>query len=139
MKPKAKVTAERHGGKIAIVEQQSSPNLVAAEVYFGFQDSDLAGLAVKQMRSDAMVPILKSGDYALIDTRDTNVGAGTFAVLLDNKSVVIMQLHRVYESGHSTDRVRSVYPNPVYGSSEFTLGEGAKIVGRVVQKVTRHL
>jgi phage repressor protein C with HTH and peptisase S24 domain len=126
---------------IAITDQESAPiNLVTADAYFGFQnDPELAGLAVVPMRGDSMAPILKSGDYALLDTRDTEVGAGTFAVLSDTRAVIIMQLHRVYESGHSTGRAKSVYPNPVYGSQELTLGEDVKIIGRVVQKITRHL
>jgi hypothetical protein len=58
------------------------------------------------------------------------------------QSVVLMRLQPIYVSGRSTrstGRVSRVWPNPVYGSDELTLGEDVKIIGRVVQKVTRHL
>jgi hypothetical protein len=116
-----------------VVEHQGVPiNLVAADIWF--QDPELAGLAV--------VRVLQVGDCALIDTRDTHVDAGIFAVLYV-KSVTIMQLERVHESGHPTDRVRRLWPNPLYGrqpnSDQYTLGEDLEIIGRVVQKVTRFL
>jgi Peptidase S24-like len=134
----------KKASSIAIPEQQCPPpiNLVAADAYFGIHDPELAGLAVALMRGDSMVPILQSGDYALIDTRDTAVSAGIFAVLYE-QSVVLMQLQPVRETGRSTGRVRRTWPNPLYGahavSDELTLGEDATIIGRVVQKVTRHL
>ena len=143
MKPQAKVTARRHGGELAIAEQQSPPiNLVAADAHFGFQDSDLASLAVVLMRGDFMAPILLDGDYALVDTKQTELDIGGIFAALYEQSVVLMRLQPIYGSGRSTrstGRVSRVRPNPAYGSDELTLGEDIKIVGRVVQKVTRHL
>jgi phage repressor protein C with HTH and peptisase S24 domain len=126
---------------IAIQEQQIPPiNLVCADV-FGLQDDpELAGLAVVLMRGDSMAPILLNGDYALVDAKQTQVGIGGIFAVLYEQSVVLMQLQPIYEAGgRSPNRVRRVWPNPVYGVDQFTLYEDLQIIGRVVQKVTRHL
>jgi phage repressor protein C with HTH and peptisase S24 domain len=138
--PKA-VQKERPARKqaaIAIVEQQRSPiNLVAADIWF--DDPELAGLAVVTIRGDSMRTTFRSGDFALVDIRQNQADDGIFAVLEYNKGLAIYQIERVYESGRSTRRIRCTPRNPAYTPFELTLGEEAKIIGRVVQKITRHL
>jgi hypothetical protein len=110
---------------IAIAEQQSPPiNLVTVDAYFGIHDPDLAGLAVVRMVGDSMKPTFRTGDYALVDTRDNCVGTGIYAVLLYSPTVIIMQIQPV--PGSSGRRVIGSWHNPVYGSEELTVGEWSK-------------
>jgi hypothetical protein len=84
--------------------------------------------------------LASSTKTTLIDTDDTDVSqGGIFALLDDSVSLIIKQVQLVYESGHSTGRIRCTPRNPVYSPFELTLGEDARIIGRVVQKVTRFL
>jgi hypothetical protein len=55
---------------------------------------------------------------------------GIFALLDDSVSLIIKQVQLVYESGHSTGRIRCTPSNPVYPPFELTLGEDARIIGR---------
>jgi phage repressor protein C with HTH and peptisase S24 domain len=124
-----------------ITDRECAPpiNLVAADVFFGFRDPELAGLAVVRMRSDSMGDTLRRGDYALIDTGQTEVaGGGVFAILVeDRSSVSIYQVERVHQS--EPGRIRCTPRDRHYTPFELTLGEDAEIIGRMVQKVTRFL
>jgi hypothetical protein len=123
-----------------VVEQHCAPiNLVAADIWF--QDTELAGLAVVRMKAESMGDTIRRGDFALIDTEQTEVaGGGIFAILVENRSSPsIYQVEKVHENGRSTGRIRCTPRNPVYSPFELTLGEDARIIGRVVQKVTRFL
>jgi hypothetical protein len=117
------------------------PNLVTADVYFGLQDPELAGLAVVRKRGDGMGDTLRCGDCALVDTKQTEIAeGGIFALLVkEQSSASIYQVEKVYEDGRSTGRIRCTPRNPAYTPFELTLGEDARIIGRVVQKVTRFL
>jgi phage repressor protein C with HTH and peptisase S24 domain len=71
--------------------------LVAADVYF--KDSELAGMPVVRMRGDSMGKTLRDGDFAIIDTTQTEVAqGGIFALLDDNDSTIIMQVTPVHGS-----------------------------------------
>lgn len=121
---------------IAAEPQRAPLNLVAADIWF--QDPELAGLAVVTMRADSMGDTLRRGDFALIDTAQTEVAdGGIFAILENNESVIIYQVEQLHQS--EPGRVRCTPRNPVYSPFELTLGPDAKIIGRVVQKVTRFL
>jgi phage repressor protein C with HTH and peptisase S24 domain len=122
---------------LAITERERTPiNLVAADIWF--QDPELAGLAVVPICGDSMQPTFRSGDYALVDTRQTEVaGGGIFAILENNRSVIVKQVEEVHYS--QAGRIRCTPRNPAYTAFELTLGEEAEIIGRVIQKITRHL
>jgi phage repressor protein C with HTH and peptisase S24 domain len=112
------------------------PVLVAADVYF--QDSELAGMPVVRMRGDSMGEALRDGDFAIIDTTQTEVAqGGIFALLDDNDSMIIMQVTPVH--GSRGRRILCTYANPRYPPFELTLGKDARIVGRVAHRFTRHL
>jgi hypothetical protein len=121
-----------------VVEQHCAPiNLVAADIWF--QDPELAGLAVVPMRADSMGDALRRGDFALIDTQQTEIaGGGIFAILEENRSSLsIYQVERVHQS--EPGRIRCTPRDPAYTPFDLTLGEDARIIGRVIQKVTRFL
>jgi len=125
---------------LAVIEQECEPvNLITAEVYFGLRDPELAGLAVVPIRGDSMQPTFRSGDFALVDVRQNQADDGIFAVLEYNRGLAIYQIERVYELGRSNRRIRCTPRNPAYTPFELTLGQEAEIIGRVGQKITRHL
>jgi hypothetical protein len=63
---------------------------------------------------------------------------GIFAVLRD-WSVIITQVERIYQDGCSTSQIRCTPRDPAYMPFELTLGEDARIIGRVAQRITRYL
>jgi phage repressor protein C with HTH and peptisase S24 domain len=112
------------------------PVLHAADIFF--QESEFAGMVVVPMRGDSMGDTIRIGDFAVIDTAQTDVGrAGVFA-FLENGSVVIAQVQRVREDGRSTGRIECTPRNPRYMPFVLPL-EDVRIIGRVVHKITRHL
>jgi phage repressor protein C with HTH and peptisase S24 domain len=112
------------------------PVLVADDVYF--QDSELAGMPVVRMRGDSMGKTLRDGDFAIIDTTQTEVAqGGIFALLDDNDSTIIMQVTPVH--GSRGRRILCTYANPPYAPFELTLGTEARIIGRVAHRLTRYL
>jgi hypothetical protein len=129
----------RHEAAATIIEHHCVPiNLVGADVWF--QNSEFAGMPVMQMRGDSMGSSIRDGDFVLLDTDDTDVSeAGIFALLDDSASLIIKQVEIVYEDGHSTGRIRCSPRNPAYRPFELTLGQDARIIGRVAQRITRHL
>jgi phage repressor protein C with HTH and peptisase S24 domain len=121
---------------IAIIDQECAIRsilLVAADIWF--PDPELAGLAVVRMRGDSMGDTLRNGDFALIDTQQTEIGCGGVFGVLDNGSVTIYQVEKLYPS--RLERIRCTPRNPHYRPFELTLGKDARIIGRVVQKITR--
>jgi hypothetical protein len=56
------------------------PVLVAADVYF--QDSELAGMSVVRMRGDSMGEALRDGDFAIVDTTQTEVAPAAITLSL---------------------------------------------------------
>lgn len=131
--------AMKHLAAIKMIKEQL-PVLVAADVYF--QDSELAGMPVVKMRGDSMGDTLRSGDFAIIDTTQTDVSQGDIYAVLEAEggcSVIITQVARVYQDGRSTGRIRCTPHNPRYAPFELTLGTEARIVGRVAHRFTRYL
>jgi phage repressor protein C with HTH and peptisase S24 domain len=97
-------------------------------------------MPVVQMRGDSMGDTLGDGDFVIVETGHTDVAqGGIFAVLEDNESVIITQVEMTYQAGHSTGRIRCTPRNPAYTPFELTLGDDAKIIGRVAQRITRYL
>jgi hypothetical protein len=94
----------------AEVDRLCAPiNLVAADIWF--QDSDLAGLAVVQMKAESMGDTLRRGDFALIDTAQTEIAdGGVFAILENNESVIIYQVEglSVGAGAHQMHAARSL-------------------------------
>jgi phage repressor protein C with HTH and peptisase S24 domain len=120
----------------AAADREQLPVLIAADVLF--QDSEFADMPVVRMRGDSMGDTLRSGDFAIIDTTQTDVSqGGMYALLDDTDSVIIMQVTPVH--GSQGRRILCTYANPRYAPFELTLGTEARIVGRVAQKFTRHL
>ncbi len=118
------------------MQDDQMPVLVTADVYF--QDPELAGMPVVRMRGDSMGKTLRDGDFAIIDTTQTNVDqGGLFALLDDNDKMIIMQVTPVH--GSQGKRILCTYANPRYAPFELTLGTEARIVGRVAHKFTRYL
>jgi hypothetical protein len=75
------------------------------------------------LRGDSMGDTLRRGDFALIDTTQTEIaGGGVSAILEENRSVVIYQ---VETSGPG--RIRCTPRDRQYAPFELTLGEEAKI------------
>jgi phage repressor protein C with HTH and peptisase S24 domain len=135
-----KKTTEKKSAATAIVERQSPLiNLVGADIWF--DDPELAGLAVWQIRGDSMSDTLRRGDFVLIDTEQTKIGGGgIFAVLREDcMRVIIKQVEMSHEDGHPPGRIKCTPRNPSYQTFELTLGKDARIIGRVVQKITRRL
>jgi phage repressor protein C with HTH and peptisase S24 domain len=104
-------------------------------------DFEFEGMPVVRMRGDTMEDTLRSGDFAVIDTEQTDVSQGGIFVVLDLefRGWFIAQVQPIYQDRHSTGRIKCTPRNPRYPPSELTLGTEARIVGRVVQKFTRHL
>jgi SOS-response transcriptional repressor LexA len=120
----------------AAADQELLPVLVAADVYF--PDSELAGMPVVRMRGDSMGEAIRDGDFAIIDTTQTEIAqGGIFALFDDNDSMIIMQVTPVH--GSQGRRILCTYANPRYPPFELTLGTEARIVGRVAHRFTRHL
>ena len=114
------------------------PVLVAADVLF--QDSEFGDMPMLRIRGNVMGDTLRSGDFAIIDTTDTDISqGGIYAVSTDEwPGIFITQVTRVRD-GRSTDRIRCTPHNPTYPPFELTLGSDARIIGRVAHRVTRHL
>jgi phage repressor protein C with HTH and peptisase S24 domain len=123
---------ERDDDPIGAADREQPPVLIAA-------DFEFEGMPVVRMRGDSMEDTLRSGDFAVIDTAQTNVSqGGVFVVLLGiGWSWCITQVEPIY--GHSTGRIKCTPRNPRYRPFELTLGKDTKIVGRVVERITRHL
>jgi phage repressor protein C with HTH and peptisase S24 domain len=120
---------------LAAIKEQL-PVLVAADVYF--QDSELGGMPVVRMRGDSMSEALRDGDFAIIDTTQTEVAqGGIFALLDDVAKLIIVQVTPVH--GSRGRRILCTYANPRYPPFELPLEDPVKIVGRVAQKFTRYL
>jgi phage repressor protein C with HTH and peptisase S24 domain len=120
----------KHLAAIKIIEEQL-PVLVAADFEFD-------GMPVVRMRGDSMEDTLRSGDFAVIDTAQTDVSmGGIFVVLLGVgwSGWCITQVEPIH--GHSTGWIKCTPRNPRY--RPFELGKDARIVGRVVERITRHL
>jgi hypothetical protein len=141
-------SAEQHAGALnalvrlrdeatAKVEQHRLPILVEANLWL--QNSELAGMPVVRMRGDSMGDTLRDGDFALVEVGHTDVADGGVFAIAQNGSVIITQVEPVYQSGRSTGRIRCTPRNPVYSQFELTLGEDARIIGRVAQRITRYL
>jgi phage repressor protein C with HTH and peptisase S24 domain len=116
-------------------DREQPPVLLAADVLF--QDSEFGDMPVVRMRGDSMGDVLRSGDFAIIDTTQTDVSqGGIFALLDDNASVIIMQVTPVH--GSQGRRILCTYANPGYPPFELPLEDPVKIIGRVAHRFTRH-
>jgi phage repressor protein C with HTH and peptisase S24 domain len=104
-------------------------------------DFEFEGMPVVRMRGDSMEDTLRSGDFAVIDTAQTDVSMGGIFVVLDLefRGWRITQVEPIYQDCHSIGRIKCTPRNPRYKPSELTLGKDARIVGRVVERITRHL
>ena len=93
------------------------------------------------MRGDSMEDTLRSGDFAVIDTAQTDVSQGGIFVVLDLefRGWLIAQVEPIYQDCHSTGRIKCTPRNPRYKPSELMLGTEARIVGRVAHRFTRYL
>jgi Peptidase S24-like len=74
-------------GLLTIVDQQRAPILVGADVWF--QNSELAGMPVLQMRGDSMGETLRDGDFVLVEAGHTDVSQGGIFAIVENDSVII--------------------------------------------------
>jgi phage repressor protein C with HTH and peptisase S24 domain len=93
-------------------------------------------MPVVRMRGDTMSPTLRSGDFAIIDTTQTEVAQGGIFALLDEMAkVIIIQVTPVH--GSRGRRILCTYANPRYPPFELPIEDPVKIVGRVVEKITR--
>ena len=111
-----------------VADREQPPVRIAA-------DFEFEGMPVVRMRGDSMEDMLRSGDFAVIDTAQTDVSmGGIFVVLLGigYSGWCITQIEPI-----STGRVKCTPRNPRY--RPFELGKDAKIIGRVVERITRHL
>jgi phage repressor protein C with HTH and peptisase S24 domain len=101
-------------------------------------DFEFEGMPVVRMRGDSMEDTLRSGDFAVVDTAQTDVSMGGIFVVLPRTGYsgwCITQVEPIY--GHSTGRIKCTPRNPRY--RPFELGKDARIVGRVIERITRHL
>jgi phage repressor protein C with HTH and peptisase S24 domain len=100
-------------------------------------DFEFDGMPVVRMRGDSMEDTLRSGDFAVVDTAQTDVSQGGIFLVLDLefRGWRIAQV----EPSHSTDRIKCTPRNPRYKPSELMLGTEARIVGRVAHRFTRYL
>jgi SOS-response transcriptional repressor LexA len=136
--------AEQHAGALQALARlhdeavaDAVPILVEANLWL--QTSELAGMPVVQIRGDSMEPALRNGDHVLLDTDDTDVSpGGIFALLDENGSLIIKQVEIVRQS-NGGQRISCMSRNSAYSPFELTLGEEAKIIGRVAQRITRYL
>ena len=111
------------------------PVLLAADVLF--RDSEFGDMPVVRMRGDSMGDALRSGDFAIIDTEQSDFSQGViFALLDDSASVIIMQVTPVH--GSRGRRILCTYANPRYPPFELPLEDPVKIIGRVAHRLTRH-
>jgi phage repressor protein C with HTH and peptisase S24 domain len=119
----------------AAADREQLPVLVAADTYF--QDTEFAGMPMLRIRGDVMGDTLRSGDFAIIDTTDTDVSqGGIYAVSTDEwPGIFITQVTRV-RGGSPIGRIRCTPHNPTYPPFELTLGSDVRIIGRVAHRVT---
>jgi hypothetical protein len=66
-------------------------------------------------------------------------GGGIFAVLEDDESVIIPQVEMIYESGHSTGRIRCTPRILFIGRSSSRSAKTRGVIGCVAQRITRYL
>jgi hypothetical protein len=95
------------------------PILVEANLWL--QTSELAGMPVVQIRCDSMEPALRSADYVLLDTDDTDVSpGGIFALLDENGSLIIKQVEIVRQS-NGGQRISCMSRNSAYSPFELKI------------------
>jgi phage repressor protein C with HTH and peptisase S24 domain len=100
--------------------------------------ADLVGMATVPIVGDSMADVFRSGDFAVINLDDRDIGRpGVFAFLDEHGTLLIMQV-QLLRGSHSR-RIRCSYANPRYRPYELDLVHPVRIVGRVVHKMTRHL
>jgi phage repressor protein C with HTH and peptisase S24 domain len=115
---------------IKMIKEQP-PVLIAA-------DFEFEGMPVVRMRGDSMEDTLRSGDFAVIDTAQTDVSMGGIFALLDERAkLIIMQVTPVH--GSRGQRILCTYANARYPPFELEMAGLVKIIGRVAHKVTRYL
>jgi Peptidase S24-like len=82
-----------------------SPQPVLAAVDTLFPDPELGHMPALRMRGDTMLPTLRNGDYAVIDTAHTEAGRADVYAVLNGRSVIITQVQLIREDGRSTGRI----------------------------------
>lgn len=99
-----------------------------------FTDAPVKRLAFVKVKGDSMEPLFTTGDWVLVDTRETHLATPAVYAFVNDGEAVIKHASQHMETG----AVTLISHNPKYEPQTITRPECLHVIGRIVLSIRKH-